>query len=124
MGENINKAPLGALTLGVSMNEMKKLWADQDAMPDINNEEPQSSFDPSEFDVLPLPVHVVVQEMLEDFETIALFIESGGVVQERIIPNGTTCFVAYRKMQIRGYGKTPKEAITNWAFKTRESEES
>jgi hypothetical protein len=125
LGENYYLSPLeGALTLGVSMSEMKKLWADEDATPDINNEEPQSLCDPTEFDVLPHPVHVVIKDLMEEWETITVFLDSGGVIQERIFPNNTTCFVAYRKMKLRGYGKTPKQAITNWAFKTRESEES
>ena len=104
--------------------EFKKLWADQDAMPDVNNEEPQSSFDPSEFDVLPIPVHVVLEELMEEWQTITFFLNSGGIIKERLIPNGATCFIAYRKMQIIGYGKTPNQAITNWAYKTRESEET
>ena len=104
--------------------ELKKLWADQDAMPDVNNEEPQSSFDIEGFEIHPVPVHVLLEEMMEHWQTITFFLNSGGILQERILPNGTTCFVAYRKMQIRGYGKTPNQAITNWAYKTRESKES
>lgn len=116
----------GALTKERVMDEeLKKLWADQDAMPDVNNEEPQSSFDIEGFEIYPVPVHVLLRNMVEDWRAISLFLESGGFIRESIHPQlPVSFFIAHRKTNINGVGKTPTRAIANWALKTRLREHS
>jgi hypothetical protein len=96
---------------------------DDGAFPDINNEEPQSSFNTDDFKILPKPVSMIINELSLESVYISHFLESGGVIKEMLPPKWTkSYFVAYRQSKIKGYGDTPLQAITMWSLKTSVSD--
>jgi len=96
---------------------------DDGAFPDINNEEPQSSFDLDDFKILPKPVSMIINKLSLESVYISHFLESGGVIRETLPPKWTkSYFVAHRQSNIKGYGETPLQAIAMWSLKTSASD--
>jgi hypothetical protein len=96
--------------------EARAIWADQDSMPDVLNQEPQSECTADDFDVvLSAPAWVWNQE-----QAILDFLASGGELYERYFPKfGRSFFVAMRQTNVIGYGETPLEAILSWAHQVK-----
>ena len=86
------------------MNEkMKKLWADQDSMPDIDNEEPNTPFNVNDFEVLTKPT---LMGIADEYMAVYVFLESDGTIKERVNRHvGETYFEASRKTHAKGYGE-------------------
>ncbi len=95
---------------------LKELWADESPCED--DSPPCSAL---EFDVLPPPVSVVINKLRSQWETVWIFMESGGELYERHYPKlGRSFFVAIRnEKETKGYGETPYEAICMWALESR-----
>jgi hypothetical protein len=96
--------------------EARAIWADQDSMPDVLNQEPQGECTADDFDVvLSAPTWVWDQG-----QAILDFLASGGELYERYFPKlGRTFFVATREGRVTGYGETPVESIIAWAHEVR-----
>jgi hypothetical protein len=96
--------------------EARKIWADQDSMPDVLNQEPQSECTADDFDVvLSAPTWVWNQG-----QTIRDFLDSGGELYERYFPKlGRSFFVATRGGRVTGYGESPLESIIAWAHEVK-----
>ena len=101
------------------------MFEDDLPFPDINNEEPQSSCSPDDFDVQPTTVSVMIHHMFSEYIDIARFISAGGTIEERYAPtHNKHYFVAFRnKESVRGYGETPMNALKMWVMKTAQSED-
>lgn len=96
--------------------EARKIWADQDSMPDVLNQEPQGSVTADDFDV----VLVAPKWVRNQGQAILDFLASGGELYERHFPKlGRTFFVATRGGRVTGYGETPVESISAWAHQVR-----
>ena len=95
--------------------EEREIWADQDSMPDILNQEPQGSCTAEDFEVLIAPSLAVHQENI-----ICDFLDSGGEIHEQFFHHlDKTYFVATRQERITAYGETPLEAIFMWAHQAK-----
>ncbi len=99
-----------------SDKEARAIWADQDSMPDVLNQEPQGECTADDFDVVvTAPAWVRGQGQI-----ICDFIASGGEVYERYFPKiGRSFFVATRHGNSIGYGETLVEAIFMWAHEVK-----
>jgi hypothetical protein len=96
--------------------EARKIWADQDSMPDVLNQEPQSECTADDFDVV-LPI---IAWVWHQGQTIRDFLDSGGELYERYFPKyGSSFFVATRGGRVTGYGESPIESIKAWAHKVK-----
>jgi hypothetical protein len=95
---------------------LKELWADESPCED--DSPPCSAL---EFDVLPPPVSAVINKLRFQWETVWIFMESGGKLYERRYPKlGRSFFVAIRnEKKTKGYGETPYEAICMWALESK-----
>ena len=97
--------------------EARKIWADQDSMPDVLNQEPQGSCTADDFDVVAFAAKPIWQDQ---GQSICTFIESGGELYERHFPKlRRTFFVATRQTSAVGYGETPVESISAWAHQVK-----
>jgi hypothetical protein len=94
----------------------RAIWADQDSMPDVLNQEPQGECTADDFDVaVTAPAWVRGQGKI-----ICDFMSSGGELYERHFPKlGRSFFVATRGGRVTGYGETPVESILMWAHEVR-----
>ena len=100
--------------------EARAIWADQDSMPDVLNQEPQSECTADDFEILPPPSFY---QFFADCKTVVTFLESGGELKHRLRLHdlNKSFFSATRNnRKIVGYGETPHEAIWSWACKTKE----
>lgn len=97
----------------------RAIWADQDSMPDVLNQEPQGECTADDFDVLAFDL--AAKPMWQgQGQVICDFIESGGELYERHFPKlGRTFFVATRGGRMTGYGETPVESILAWAHEVK-----
>jgi hypothetical protein len=94
----------------------RAIWADQDSMPDVLNQEPQGECTADDFDVVVnAPAWVRSQGQI-----ICDFMSSGGELYERHFPKlGRSFFVATRGGRVTGYGETPVESILMWVHEVR-----
>ena len=99
--------------------EARAIWADQDSMPDVLNQEPQSTCTADDFDVVAFDV-VATPTWQGQGQVICDFMASGGELYERYFPKfGRSFFVAMRQTDVVGYGETPMEAILSWAHQVK-----
>jgi hypothetical protein len=98
------------------LKNLNELWANESPCED--DSPPCSAL---EFDILPPPVSVAIDKFRSQWETICIFMESGGKLYERRYPElGRSFFVAVRnEKKIQGYGETPYEAILMWAHESK-----
>jgi hypothetical protein len=95
---------------------MWELYGDLELMPDVLNQEPQTTCTADDFDVVVnAPAWVRYQGQI-----ICDFLESGGELYERHFPKlGRTFFVATRQGRVMAYGETPLESILAWAHQVK-----
>ena len=97
--------------------EARAIWADQDSMPDVLNQEPQSVCTVEDFDVIKPNMYTI---LMDQCELVDLFMDSGGTLKAMLHPSKKVYFSAVRDdKRIVGYGETPYEAIRLWAYKTK-----